>query len=178
MTNSGLAISLSVPLIRQAEWYFCGPACIQMVAAFWGVTLSPYDVAKRAGTNEEVGTTHEGMVRAVHVAGFSIEEEHNASFTDVEEFLSKGIPLIVYLYMPEWEPVAYGDLDKRHYMVITGLENDTLTLNDPFIGFNKYHEGGITKMEKEDFLSRWRSEKSPDDNWLLAMMPKSVGGDT
>ncbi len=157
--------------MRQPEWYFCGPACLAMAASFFGLEQDQYDVARMAKTNEAVGTTHHGMGRAARRSGMYIVERHHADIKDVMYFIQAGLPVIVYLFMPEFEQVGYGELDQMHYVVVTGFKEGEVLLHDPEMSHGKPD----VAMPLAEFMKRWRSERSKDENWMLVTSPEPIG---
>ncbi len=161
------ARTLSVPYFKQQAEYYCGPTSLQMVMEFFGVRKPAEEIARIADTNEVVGTWHRNMLNAARASGFFCYENKNATLDELRSFLKKGYPAVVHLLMPEWPEGKWGKWDKYHYVVVIGLTRWHVLLNDPWLG--------IVKMPRKDFISRWSSEITDEQNWMLVLSPKSFG---
>ena len=49
-------LSIIIPYFKQESWYTCGPACLRMVLAFFGIARTEAEVMKECDTTE-LGTT-------------------------------------------------------------------------------------------------------------------------
>src|SRR3989344_3745097 len=73
----------------------CGPASLKMVFDYYGIEKSEEEIAKLAGTAEDLGTDEEGIKKAAEVLGFKVEIKNNSTFEDIESWLNKKTPIIV-----------------------------------------------------------------------------------
>lgn len=158
---------LKVPYFKQPAEYYCGPTSLQMVLAFFGIKKSAAELATLADTNEAIGTWHRNMANAARSSGCFVYQNKNADFDTLRSFLRKGYPVIVHLLMPEWPAGKWGEWDRYHYVVVTGLRRFTVLINDPWLG--------VVEMPRKEFVARWRSEVSDEQNWMLALSPKPFG---
>jgi ABC-type bacteriocin/lantibiotic exporter with double-glycine peptidase domain len=159
--------TLAVPYKKQPAEYYCGPTSLQMIMAFFGVKRSAEELATLADTNEAIGTWHRNMANAARASGFWVYQSRRGTIESLRSFLNKGYPVIVHLFMPEWPAGKWGQWDRFHYVVITGLTRFTVRINDPWLG--------PLEMPRKEFVSRWTSEVTEDDNWMLVLSPKPFG---
>lgn len=133
-----------------------GPTCLSMVAYYLTgeVTYTPTyfaNFAEAGGYALERGGTDWTLFSEGAVSlGLKVTEIPNVRGA-VEQYLEAGIPVVVH--------VGPGDYtDSGHYMVLTGLNNGRITLNDPMSAINSQlpHEWeNITKCA----LKFWAIQK-------------------
>lgn len=152
-------MNLKVPYHHQKNCYFCGPTSLKIVLEKPGVKKTEKELARLAGTTEEKGTSHCGMIKACGNFGFSCFVHENASLRNVESFLKAGLPLIV-----DWTD---SESKTGHYSVITEICKKDIFFCDPWYGpkyavgrkiFEKYWEDGLTKGKK----------------WIMVILPKNT----
>lgn len=152
---------LNIPYCEQATDYTCGPAVVQMVLSSFGYHTSEEELARIAGTrhSDDGGTTHEGMMRAVHAQGFYGVEREGNTIADIEAHLDRGFPVIIdYI-----EPTD----DIEHYALVIGHEGDTFIFHDP-------SNGAEFKLSKKEFESRWHNplEDHQCERWMMVVSDK------
>lgn len=156
-----------MPYFKQPAEYYCGPTSLQMVMAYFGVKISAEELAKLADTNEAIGTWHRNMMNAARASGFWAYSNKNATIEELRSFLKKGYPAIVHLFMPDWPQGKWGSWDQFHYVVVVGLTRWHVIINDPWLG--------LVKMPRKDFVARWSSEVTDEQNWMLILSLKPFG---
>ncbi len=126
----------------------CGPASLKMVFDYYGIEKSEEEIAKSAGTTENLGTNEEGIRKAAESLGFKVEIKNESSFEEIQDYLSKKIPVIVNWFTRG--RVDYGDsqVPDGHYSVVVGLDDKFIYLQDPEIG-------KLRKIERNDFIKVW-----------------------
>lgn len=161
---------LSIPYFRQPEWYFCGPSCLKMGMAHFGVLKSEYELAHVANTNEAVGTTHEGMVQAAKESGFHVAESSEGSLLLLTTLLNLGLPIVTYIRA--FNPIdhGYGILDEMHYVVVVGIDRGEIIYHDP----DDVDGSAFDTLPIDVFLSRWHCEWDFDKKWLMVLSPEPV----
>lgn len=82
----------------------------------------------------------------------------DGSWTDLQEHLKQGRPLIVSLQLGQ----ASAPL---HYVVVTGIDwqHDAVFIHDPA-------RGKLLRVERADFEKQWRSNR----NWMLLAVPEKA----
>ncbi len=152
------AIWLDVPFVRQPR-DGCGAASISMVVAYWNHRASADlsgDVAKIQQllySPKEHGIAASSMVDYFQKHGFQAFA-FNGTWSDLEQHLGKGRPLIAAL-----KPIGQAQL---HYVVIDGIDpvNSLVMMNDPA-------ERKLLTEERAAFEKDW----SATHNWLLLAVP-------
>lgn len=153
---------MNIPYLKQSTPFSCGPATLNMVFRFYGVEKSEEELAVRLRTNKHVGTLHSDMVRVAREEGFFVFENEESSIVEIEGLLKLRVPVIVHFTEPSE--------NDHHYAVVVRADDTHLILNDPW-------NGEKTTMEIHDFVNRWSSEHTSEDNWLMAISkePFSLG---
>ncbi len=153
---------IKVPYHQQSTQYSCGPASLHMMFLFYGVVVSEEELAIRLRTNADIGTKHSDLIRVAREEGFYVFENDDSSIVEIGGLLKLHTPVMVHFTEPsENDP---------HYAVVVKVDETHVVLNDPW-------NGEKTILEVGDFLSRWSSEYTHEDNWLMAISqePFSLG---
>ena len=111
---------LNVPAYLQTP-AFCGPACLRMVFAYYGIPIKESAIALIAKSTREDGTPGENMVEAARHFNFHARMINNANLSKISGCLRRKIPVIV-----EWWSGTDG-----HYSVVVGLSQTHILLRDP-----------------------------------------------
>ncbi len=153
---------INVPYFKQQTPFSCGPATLKMVFLFYGLERTEEELAVRLRTNKHVGTLHSDMIRVAREEGFYVFENEDSSVVETAGLLKTHTPVIVHFTEPSE--------NDNHYAVVVQVENTHLVFNDPW-------NGEKTTMEINDFITRWSSEHTNEDNWLMAISkdPFSLG---
>jgi predicted double-glycine peptidase len=150
---------LDVPFVKQ-EKDGCGAASIAMVMQYWRAqqgqpanqASDPIQIQRALYSPKAHGIYASDMERYFQENGFrtfTIRGE----WEDLKQHLDKGRPLIVAL-----KPAA-GAL---HYVVVTGLAADTVTVNDPA-------QRKLLQQERATFEREW----SAAERWTLLALPQT-----
>lgn len=127
---------------------YCGPASLKMVLDFYGVKKSEKELARLCSTDPELGTNAEGLKKAAESFGLKVEIKDNASFEDIENYLSKKIPVIVDWFTRGRADYSDSEVADGHYSVVVGLDKENIYLQDSEIG-------NLRTIRREDFLKVW-----------------------
>ena len=142
----------------------CGPTSMGMIADYYKnvlknnniLNLSTAELAKIAGTNSN-GTTINQLIALAKVIGFNNTEYSSSvavgiidvfsggalSYNKLSESVSSGYPTIVSV---DLSPYSDG-----HALVVTGISNGKVTVNNPF--------DGITQtISQAEFNAMWKSK--------------------
>ena len=149
---------LDVPFVKQ-EKDGCGAASIAMVIQYWQAqqgqaanqTSDAVQIQRALYSPKAHGIYASDMERYFQENGFrtfTIRGE----WEDLKQHLDKGRPLIVAL-----KPAA-GAL---HYVVVTGLAADTVTVNDPA-------QRKLLQQERATFEREW----SAAERWTMLALPQ------
>ena len=123
---------LSFTYHHQTTDYTCGPASLKMAFSHYGVTLSESWLANKASSNAQIGTTQNGMIKAVNAVNtnygtkFSMTTESFTGWNRIQSYISKGIPVIVRIK-------SFLTPGGTHYAMISGINLQTgmVCLGDP-----------------------------------------------
>lgn len=151
----GAVMLTGVPDVMQSQTYSCGAGSFKAVLGYYGVSSFESDLITLLNTTPAHGTYPWDMVNAAKKLGFSAEWRENATLDEVQASLEKGVPVII-------DGQRYQDANKTredtwdtgHYMVIFGLDNSTVYLEDPAL------LGSRLAVPRDTFLSLWHDYES------------------
>lgn len=153
-----------MPFVKQSE-DGCGSAAIAMVLQYWnehGVRLDlrradAAAIQKQLYSPKARGIFASDLVKYLKASGFQVFSM-DGSWTDLEEHLKQGRPLIVSLQPgPAKAPF--------HYVVVTGIDwqHAAVFIHDPA-------RGKLLRVERRDFEKQWRSSR----NWMALAVPEKA----
>ncbi|MBI3925261.1 MAG: C39 family peptidase [Armatimonadetes bacterium] len=142
---------LQVPDVRQSTPYSCGAAALQAVLAYWGVELREDQLMERLGTDPEVGTPPDAILRVARELGLQADLREGLALEDLAAALEQGVPVIVA--MQAWRdgpgsPWA-EEWDDGHYVVVIGLDAEKVVVEDPSL------LGSRGFLPRAEFVERW-----------------------
>jgi predicted double-glycine peptidase len=150
------ALWIDVPFIRQDK-NGCGAAVIWMVMKYWQpeLEIDVDEIQHQLYSKEAGGIYAKDLTRYLESHGYRALV-FRGDWTDLEEQVSKGRPLIVCL-----ERNSHGV--PLHYVVVAGIDpTDNLVLvNDPA-------QRKLLSMSRSEFERSWQAT----DNWTLLAMPE------
>ena len=126
----------------------CGPASLKIVLDYYGVNKSEQDLARLTGLVPDLGVDDKSIIKVAESLGFKAQIKNESTFDDIEEWLKKGVPVIVDWFTRgryDYKDSAVAD---GHYSVIFGLDDEYIYLQDP-------ETGGERKIKREDFMKVW-----------------------
>jgi ABC-type bacteriocin/lantibiotic exporter with double-glycine peptidase domain len=127
---------------------WCGPSSLKIVFDFYGLDVAEKRLAQLCETNREFGTNIKKMKKVSEDFGFKFKIQDNSSFSDIENWLKKGVPVIVDWFTRGRNDYSDSDVADGHYSVVVGLDDKYIYLNDPEIG-------RIRKIKRFDFMIVW-----------------------
>ncbi|OGE96445.1 MAG: hypothetical protein A3B10_04615 [Candidatus Doudnabacteria bacterium RIFCSPLOWO2_01_FULL_44_21] len=127
---------------------YCGPASLKMVLNYYGVQKSEKEIAERCERDPKLGTNDLSIKNAARSYGFNVEIKNRASFTDIQEWLNKEVPVIVNWFTRGRKNYGNSEVPDGHYSVAVGLDNKNIYLQDPEIG-------AMRTIKRDDFLRVW-----------------------
>lgn len=140
-----------IPFFPQEE-YQCGPASLAGVLNFWGIKISPEDIAREIYSPAAKGTLNMDLFFYAQKKGLPAQQ-YQGSLEDIKKNISAGIPLIVQ--------VDYGFLfyERIHFMVVVGYNNEGIIANSG-LEKNKF-------ILLSSFLKSWKKS----NYWTLRIAP-------
>ena len=125
----------------------CGPACLNIVFAYFGRRVSQKKIAKACRSTLKSGTTGANLLRGAKKFGFAGQVSDHSNFRTIAKWLSRGVPVIVD-WMSTVPTRASGHMACGHYSVVFGLEKRHIVLQDPAIGCRR-------RVSRQAFLNVW-----------------------
>ena len=126
---------------RQMTEYSCGASALQSVFSYWGQEMEEEALMRLLGTNPEVGTFPQDLVRGARALGFDAEMKENSSLDDLERFTSAGHPVTalgqVWRSEKDTPESAADEWDCGHYIVVLSVDADYVYFQDPYIRMGK-----------------------------------------
>jgi ABC-type bacteriocin/lantibiotic exporter with double-glycine peptidase domain len=126
----------------------CGPASLKIVLSYYGKESSEKELVELCKTNKDLGTNDQGIKNAAESLDFKVFIKNNCYLNDIEEWLQKGVPVIVNWFTRGRKDYTDEDVADGHYSVVSGIDDEYIYLQDPEIG-------KIRKLNKEDFMTVW-----------------------
>lgn len=149
---------LEVKPFRQKPGY-CGPACLKMVAYFYGIKKREKALVKLCGCTPSKGISAEGLVKVAKEIGLEGFVQDFSEIKDLEHYVhKKNIPVIV-----DW----FSD-DEGHYSVVVDIDKENIYLQDPSLGYLRAMK--IKKFKRVWFDFPGDFLKSKDDMILRRMV--------
>jgi len=141
-----------VPFYPQEE-YQCGPASLAGVLNFYGLKISPAEIAGEIFSKEARGTLDMDMLFYAQKKGLNATQ-YTGSWDDLQKNVNSNRPLIVLIDEGFW---VY---QKDHFMVVVGYDEGGLIVNS-----GKEQQAFIVR---DHFLKTWARTKY----WTLGIAPK------
>src|SRR4051812_8994795 len=126
----------------------CGPACLRIVAAYFGRDASEEKLARACRSSPVSGTTGANMLRGALSLGLAGAIIDGARFNTIETWLRKGVPVIVDWMSIGQSRATKGPVIEGHYSVVCGLTGSHIVLEDPAVGHRQ-------RMPRSDFQRAW-----------------------
>lgn len=143
---------------QETEWS-CGPAALKIVLDSIGHPVSEDQLIQLTGASPIAGTRHEGMISAASALGHKVFATEECSDEDLSRFLASKIPVIV----------DYQGSRGGHYVVITGLEDGRVHIQDPRKHGPRHHT-----LDLNMFKARWHATTYGDrdfsNKWMMAVL--------
>ncbi|MDD1702306.1 MAG: C39 family peptidase [Methanoregula sp.] len=141
---------VGVPDVMQAEYYSCGAAAFQAVLNYYGLIACETELRTRLNTTPGHGTYPWDIVNASQKLGFAAEWRENVTLNDVESSLKSGVPVIIDGQRFKAANSTWNETwNTGHYMVIYGIDKNTVYLEDPAI------LGSRLAVPRDEFVSLW-----------------------
>ncbi|MDD5627001.1 MAG: C39 family peptidase [Patescibacteria group bacterium] len=126
----------------------CGPASLKILFSYYGINKTEKELAKMIGWDKDLGVDDKGIKQVAETLGFKVKIKNNSSFGDIENWLNKGVPVIVDWFTRGRSDYPDSETADGHYSVVAGLDNKFIYLQDPEIG-------KIRKIKRYDFMRVW-----------------------
>ena len=126
-----------VPFYPQ-EAYQCGPSSLASVLNYYGIDVSPEEIARDIYSKSARGTLNMDMVLYAEKKGLDVRQ-YSGTVEDIKQNIDSGAPLIVMV------DNGFSLYQKNHFMVVLGYNDEGIISNSgreqfkfiPFHDFNK-----------------------------------------
>ena len=148
-------ILFHVPDTRQSFNYSCAASALQSVLVYWGIDIEENELIRLLNTTSDNGTDEKDIVRVARQMGLEAELKDNITLVDLERSIKMGVPVIVDCQA--WRGSLYSnkswadDWDDGHYMVVIGIDEKNVYLEDPYVS------GPRGFIPRQEFLERWHN---------------------
>lgn len=143
----------NVPFYAQ-EKNQCGPASLAGVLNFWGVSVSPSEIAADIYSESAKGTLNLDMLLYPQTRGLGADQ-YSGGISDLKEKIDAGYPLIVLV------DYGFSVVESSHFMVVTGYNAQGVIAN------SGAEQGKFMAMD--DFYKIWKKSHF----WTLLIRPKN-----
>ena len=143
--NATGPIGMKYPFVRQYDAMDCGPACISMVARWYGKRISLETIRKRAYITRE-GVSFLGMKTAAESMGFKVA---GVKIPFAELAAKAPLPCIIH-----WQ--------QNHFIVVNKISGKGVWVSDPALG--------RLRMTTDEFLKGWSPGSNDDKNTGMALL--------
>jgi uncharacterized protein len=143
---------LNVPNVRQPSNYSSGPTSLQAVLAYYGMDTGLDKLINMTNCTPNNGTLPQNIANAAKNLGFNAEVKQNMSLVDLQQYINQGTPVIVDAQAWKNNNTTQNwadDQNDTHYMVVIGLDNENVYLEDPAV------LGSRGYIPNQEFLDRW-----------------------
>lgn len=144
------AISMPIPLVRQATGYTCGVAALQAVLGYYGVEVREDTLSHAVKSTKQRGTAFSEIALYAAHHGCCVKVQKQMSLGELEELLEQRKPVILAIQAwAEKERDYSQDWDDGHYVVAVGCDQQNIYFMDPST------LGRYTFIPKSELESRW-----------------------
>ncbi len=150
--QESLRIIMGVPFHPQ-ESFQCGPASLAGVLNYWGLKVTPEEIAGEIFSPSAGGTLNLDMVLYPQKKGFKAIQ-YRGSIEDIKLKIDSGFPIIVLVDLGLWF------YQQNHFMVVVGYYENGIVVNS-----GRDH---LKRISFKDFIKTW--EKT--NFWTLLIIPE------
>ena len=122
---------------RQSTEYSCGASALRSVLSYWGKDVDEGELMRLLGTNAEVGTFPEDIVRGARGLGLEAEVRENLTLDEVQQFTANGSPMIALAQLwrsqRDLSKPAAEEWSNGHYVVVLGVDDNYVYYQDPYL---------------------------------------------
>ena len=160
--------TLVVPARPQKKDYTCGAAALRSAFAAFGVTYNEEELEKALKTSKTNGVDGDTMAEVADRLGLDIDVIENMSISDIKKYTHKKWPVMITYQSGNDDKDWENEWDEGHFAIITKVDGTILEFTDPA------NKSGFSKMEIEDFESRWHEEDSGKKHMQWGMVIKGI----
>ncbi|MEW6374777.1 MAG: C39 family peptidase [Thermodesulfobacteriota bacterium] len=150
--SKSLHLIENVPFFPQ-ETYQCGPASLAGVLNYWGISVSPEDVAAEIYSKSAKGTLNLDMILYAEKKGLKADY-YKGTLEELKGKIDSGYPVIVLVDYGFW---IY---QQNHFMVVVGYDENGVIANS---GRDR-----LKPISLKDFMKSWKRTQF----WTLLITPQ------
>jgi ABC-type bacteriocin/lantibiotic exporter with double-glycine peptidase domain len=145
-----------IPHYKQETNYTCGPACMRMALASFGIVKSEKWLAGKMRTSKKNGTPYASFPGVARRLGLDFVQEEKSSLATVTGLIRKGFVVIVC--------ILCKDDKSGHYAILARRSEKKVFLLDPWAG-------DVHPCPMPCFFKSWTAggTVSPKPRWLFAV---------
>lgn len=113
---------MKIPYYKQETEYTCGPACVRMILAYYGIKRSEKVLARMLKTNKIIGTEHKNIADLFDNYGFDYIVRRRGRIGLLRRYFKRGWKLIV----------CFQYKGGSHYSVVNRINWHSVYLLDPY----------------------------------------------
>ena len=136
---------MTVPHFFQSHAQTCGPACLRMLLAVFGLSVDESSIAQVCRLTP-IGCGLQGLLAGAKALGVNADELRLTTETAALAALSNEVPFVAMIDLSTLENVL--PLFQWHFVVPLGVVQDTVTFHDPA-------DGPDRRAKLDDFLAAW-----------------------
>ncbi len=152
--DSHAYIIKNIPFYPQ-EYFQCGPASLAAVLNYWGISVTPENIARDIYSQSARGTLNIDMIIYAQGKGLDVSQ-YSGGMDDLREKIKSNYPLIVLV------DYGFSIFQVNHFMVVVGYNDDDIIVNS-----GKREKKFIPTKE---FIRDWERTKF----WTLQIKPKQL----
>lgn len=147
---------MKIPFYEQETNYTCGPAALRMILGAFGHNYSEAELAEKLGAVPKIGIDNDRLVEVAEELGLTTVASLDMTYEQLRELVAgEGLVIVNYI-----EPTD----DVGHFSVVTKIDDQQITLHDPW-------SGPDFKMERADFEERWHDMAGKFSRWAVVLKP-------
>lgn len=140
----------------------CGPTCIAMVLAAYGINKSTNAVFRKTGATADGYVHLSQMMRASESYGVAYRYFSGWNIDRLKYTINQGFPMIATVHYGAWARIKPGVSTQYrfygpHFVVVVGYDDNNIYVNDPLWSGSRRLEGFRKAWSYKDFNAAWGS---------------------
>lgn len=140
----------------------CGPACLAMMLAGYGLSVSTNAVYRKTGTRAHGYVSIGNLMRAAQSYGHTMDFKHSWTLEQLQAKLSEGRPVMALVHYGVWSKLKGGAATQSrfegpHFVLVVGFDDEYIYVNDPLWKEERRIEGFRKAWTHQEFMVAWGS---------------------
>lgn len=157
----------------------CGPACLAMVLAGFGINASTNAVHRRAGVSGDRYVSITQLMNAATSYGVTLEYFYAWTIPQLISTVRAGKPVIALVHYGAWSQMNPGISTQNtfqgpHFVVVVGADDRMIYVNDPLWKEERRSQGFRKAWSHAQFYAAWSSchlDGNRDLSGIVAQQP-------